>query len=101
MEKLFLVDWGEKTNGARYAIIKSTEEMIGLNLDSIGNPSDSKYAEIDNGDYERFYIELPHIKIESQQAEGGTYTNILSAGTYTNRFNTNLELEWKNVEESS
>ena len=35
MEKLFLVDWGKDCDGARYAIIKSTEKHIGLHLDSI------------------------------------------------------------------
>ena len=48
MEKLFLVDWGKDCDGARYAIIKSTEKHIGLHLDSIDNPSYAKYVEIDN-----------------------------------------------------
>tara|TARA_R110000751_G_scaffold3297_3_gene16442 strand:- start:2643 stop:2966 length:324 start_codon:yes stop_codon:yes gene_type:complete len=59
-EKLFLLDWGKECGGARYAIIKSpSREQLGLRVDGIGDPSDVKAMEIDNGgDNDGFYVEL-------------------------------------------
>lgn len=97
MEKLFLVDWGEKSNGARYALIKSSHEMIGLHLDSIGNPGEAKYVEVDNADEERFYIELPHIKIEEEVSDGEVFSSIKCEGTYADSYNAKPVLDWKDA----
>lgn len=97
MEKLFLVDWGKDCDGARYAIIKSTEKHIGLHLDSIDNPSYAKYVEIDNGNEERFYIELPHLEIQEETIEGEVYSKLKCKGTYLDRFNTEPILKWKDA----
>jgi len=66
-KKLFLIDWGEKCNGARYAIIKSTRGSLSMDIDEIGDPSDIKFQEIDNGD-EMLYLELEGIGEESDSS---------------------------------
>ncbi len=58
-EKLFLLDWGKKCNGARYAIIESpSREDLPLYVDAIGDPSEVKAMEVANGFDEGLYVEL-------------------------------------------
>lgn len=63
--KLFLIDWGEKCNGARYAIIQSRSKGfwdLWSDIDNIGDPSKVQAIEIGNDRDGTLYIELPHMK---------------------------------------
>ena len=59
-EKLFLLDWGQKQNGSRFAITTApSKEALWISVDTIGDPSGVKAMEIANGDDgEGFYVEL-------------------------------------------
>ena len=93
-EKLYLLDWGEKCNGARYAIVQSKPEELFWSIDMVGDPSGVKFAEIANSYDERLYVELPGIEIKDET--GKDYTEI-SAGPGMNCINLGCvsKLEWE------
>ena len=66
MKKLFLIDWGKKCNGGRYAVIKSTREQLFWDIDNYGDPSSVKFREIDIGD-EMLYLELTGIERDGRE----------------------------------
>jgi hypothetical protein len=62
--KLFLIDWGEKCNGSRYAIIQARSKGfwdLWSNIDAIGDPSKVRAIEIGNDPDQSLYLELPNM----------------------------------------
>ena len=93
-EKLYLLDWGEKCNGARYAIVRSSKEELFWAIDEIGDPSMVKFVEVGCCKNESFYVELPGVEIKDQK--GKEYTDIsMAPGMNTMHFDTPPKLEWE------
>jgi len=69
--KLFLIDWGKKCNGARYAIIQAKSKRfwdLWSAIDQIGDPSKVRAIEIGHNRNETLYIELPHMKQDGRMS---------------------------------
>lgn len=70
--KLFLIDWGEKCNGARYAVVQAKSKGfwdLWSAIDAIGDPSEVRAIEIGNDRNETLYIELPHMKQDGSMSD--------------------------------
>jgi len=70
--KLFLIEWGEKCNGSRYAIIQSRSKGfwdLWSDIDAIGDPSEVRAIEIGNNRERTLYIELPHMKEDGNMSD--------------------------------
>ena len=84
--KLFLIDWGEKCSGARYAIVQGKSKGswdLWSRIDSIGDPSGVRAIEIGHDRSERLYIELPHMKQDGRMS--GCYCEPIWAETYNEK----------------
>lgn len=93
--KFFLIDWGEKCNGARYAMVSagSKDELFWM-IDSIGDVGDIKIIEIMNEDKEsNMYLELTH----SSDAYSNVFNEKLGEGQEEDIFERNDWLEFEDL----